>query len=68
MKTLLIGEYKEGKLLDSTYELIGFAEQMGGRAPYCWSAANPNCPPAAAPFIWQTLPLVANTIPICTSS
>jgi len=32
MKTLLIGEYKEGKLLDSTYELIGFAEQMGGES------------------------------------
>ena len=29
MKTLLIGEYREGKLLDSTYELIGFAGQMG---------------------------------------
>ena len=29
MKTLLIGEYREGKLLDSTYELFGFATQMG---------------------------------------
>ena len=29
MKTLLIGEYREGKLLDSTYELFGFASQMG---------------------------------------
>jgi len=29
MKTLLIGEYREGKLLDSTYELIGFAGQLG---------------------------------------
>ena len=29
MKTLLIGEYREGKLLDSTYELLGFAAQMG---------------------------------------
>lgn len=29
MKTLLIGEYREGKLLDSTYELFGFAGQMG---------------------------------------
>ncbi len=28
MKTLLIGEYREGKLLDSTYELLGFAGQM----------------------------------------
>jgi len=29
MKALLIGEYREGKLLDSTYELAGFAEQLG---------------------------------------
>ncbi len=30
MKTLLIGEYREGKLLDTTYELCGFAAQLGG--------------------------------------
>jgi len=30
MKTLLIGEYREGKLLDATYELFGFAAQLGG--------------------------------------
>lgn len=30
MKTLLIGEYREGKLLDTTYELLGFARQAGG--------------------------------------
>jgi electron transfer flavoprotein alpha subunit len=29
MKTLLIGEYREGKLLDTTYELFGFARQLG---------------------------------------
>jgi len=29
MKILLIGEYREGKLLDSTYELVGFADRMG---------------------------------------
>lgn len=28
MKTLLIGEYREGKLLESTYELIDFAGQL----------------------------------------
>ncbi len=28
MKTLLIGEYRDGKLLDSTYELFGFAGQL----------------------------------------
>lgn len=32
MKTLLIGEYREGKLLDSTYELFGFAGQMGAES------------------------------------
>ena len=30
MKALLIGEYREGKLLDTTYELLGFAAQLGG--------------------------------------
>ena len=29
MKALLIGEYREGKLLDTTYELFGFAGQLG---------------------------------------
>jgi len=29
MKALLIGEYREGKLLDTTYELFGFANQLG---------------------------------------
>jgi len=28
MKTLLIGEYREGKLLDTSYELFGFAGQL----------------------------------------
>jgi electron transfer flavoprotein alpha subunit len=32
MKTLLIGEYREGKLLDSTYELLGFAALLGGES------------------------------------
>jgi len=30
MKTLLVGEYRYGRLLDSTYELLGFAGQLGG--------------------------------------
>ncbi len=29
MKALLVGEYREGKLLESTYELIGFAQKIG---------------------------------------
>ncbi|MDA8428501.1 MAG: electron transfer flavoprotein subunit alpha/FixB family protein [Geobacteraceae bacterium] len=32
MKTLLIGEYREGKLLDATYELLGFVAQLGGES------------------------------------
>jgi len=32
MKTLLIGEYREGKLLDTTYELVGFARQLGAES------------------------------------
>ncbi len=30
MKLLLVAEYREGQLLESTYELLGFAEQLGG--------------------------------------
>jgi len=32
MKTLLIAEYREGKLLDTTYELVGFAGQLGAES------------------------------------
>lgn len=32
MKALLIGEYREGKLLESTYELLGFASQLGAES------------------------------------
>jgi len=32
MKTLLIGEYREGKLLNSTYELAGCAGELGDTA------------------------------------
>lgn len=30
MKTLLVCEYREGKLLESSYELMSFAEKLGG--------------------------------------
>ena len=29
MKTLLVGEYREGKLLSSTYDLVAFAQKLG---------------------------------------
>ncbi len=32
MKLLLVAEYREGKLVESTYELLGFAERFGGEA------------------------------------
>jgi len=32
MNVLLIGEYREGQLLDSTYELFGFARQLGAES------------------------------------
>ncbi|MEI6651784.1 MAG: electron transfer flavoprotein subunit alpha/FixB family protein [Chlorobiaceae bacterium] len=32
MKLLLVGEYREGKLLDTTAELLGFAAAIGGDA------------------------------------
>ena len=34
MKTLLIGESREGKLLESTYELLGFAAQLQGESAF----------------------------------
>jgi electron transfer flavoprotein alpha subunit len=32
MKALLVGEYRAGKLLDSTYELVAFAQALGAEA------------------------------------
>jgi electron transfer flavoprotein alpha subunit len=32
MKALLVGEYRQGRLLDSTYETIAFAEKFGAEA------------------------------------
>ena len=32
MKILLVAEYRNGKLLDTTYELMAFAEKMGAEA------------------------------------
>ncbi len=32
MKTLLVAEYRDGKLLNSTYELLAFAEQIGAES------------------------------------
>ena len=32
MKTLLVAEYRDGQLLNSTYELVAFAEQLGAES------------------------------------
>ena len=32
MKTLLVAEYRDGKLLNSSYELVAFAEQLGAES------------------------------------
>jgi len=32
MKTLLVAEYRDGKILNSTYELVAFAEQLGAES------------------------------------
>ena len=32
MKALLVGEYRDGKLLGSTYELVAFAEKLGAES------------------------------------
>lgn len=44
MKTLLVGEYKEGKLLDSTYELFGFASQLGAEAALFLTGSHDQLP------------------------
>jgi electron transfer flavoprotein alpha subunit len=44
MKTLLIGEFREGKLLDSTNELFGFAQQLGAEAALLLVGANSQLP------------------------
>lgn len=44
MKTLLIGEYREGRLLDSSYELLGFARELGAEAIFFIVADAANVP------------------------
>lgn len=46
MKALLVGEYRDGKLLDSIYELVAFAEKLGADTAFALvgDAANvPRC-------------------------
>ena len=45
MKVLLVGEYREGKVLDSTWELFGYAEKAGAEA-VLFIVGDPANPPA----------------------
>ena len=49
MKTLLIGEYREGTLLDSTYELFGFADQLGADAALFLVGSDSRLPACNCP-------------------
>lgn len=45
MKTLLVGECREGKLLESTHELYGFARELGAEAALFVVGAEAQLPP-----------------------
>ncbi|OGU16674.1 MAG: electron transfer flavoprotein subunit alpha [Geobacteraceae bacterium GWC2_53_11] len=44
MKTLLVCEYREGKLLDSSYELVAFAERLGAEKALVIIGSEPEAP------------------------
>jgi len=50
MKVLLVGEYREGKLLDNTYELIGFAAKLGAEASLFLVGSETQLPAFAGPL------------------
>ena len=50
MKTLLIGEYREGKLLESTYELFGFAGQLGAETALFMVGSEAQLPASSGPL------------------
>lgn len=50
MKALLIGEYREGKLLDSTYELFGFAAQLGAESALLLVGSENQLPAYGGPL------------------
>jgi len=45
MKALLIGEFREGKLLDTSYELLGFADQLGAETAMLLVGSDSQLPP-----------------------
>ncbi len=44
MKALLVGEYREGRLLTGTYETVAFAQMLGAEAAM-FAVGNPDEPP-----------------------
>ena len=52
MKALLIGEYREGKLLDSTYELLGFASQLAAETALLLVGGETGFRPMTARSTW----------------
>ncbi len=44
MKTLLVAEYRDGALLNSTYELVAFAEQLGAESAMFLVGAEGSLP------------------------
>ena len=50
MKALLIGEYREGKLLESTYELLGFADQLGAETAMLMVGSETQLPAYGGTF------------------
>jgi len=48
MKALLVGEYREGGLLESTYELIGFAQKLGADFELFLAGSHDQLPQVAA--------------------
>ena len=44
MKTLLVAEYRDGKLLNSTYELVAFAQKLGADSAMFLVGSNSALP------------------------
>ena len=44
MKTLLIGEYREGRLLETSYELLGFARALGADSAFFMVGSEDQLP------------------------
>ena len=68
MKTLLVADYREGKVLNSTYELVAFAKQIGAESAMFLVAGEILCLLMKALSIWRMLTGTVNLIRRRTSS